>query len=193
MKRLGAVPLPNQNAAFVVWAPKARTAEICLGELDAGKVQRREPLHPDGRGYFSATLSGVEPGAQYRFRIDGELERPDPASRLQSEGVHGASRVVDLAFDWHDQAWRGVPLSKYVIYELHVGTFSRAGTFAGIVPELERLKKLGVTAIELMPVAQFPGERNWGYDGVYPFAVQSSYGGPKGLQRLVTRRRGAAP
>jgi maltooligosyltrehalose trehalohydrolase len=185
MKRLGATPLPNQCAAFVVWAPKARTVEICLGNLDGGKAPRREPLHADGRGYFSATLSGVEPGAQYRFRIDGELERPDPASRLQSEGVHGASRVIDLAFDWRDQAWHGVPLSKYVIYELHVGTFSRAGTFAGVVPELERLKKLGVTAIELMPVAQFPGERNWGYDGVYPFAVQSSYGGPKGLQRLI--------
>jgi maltooligosyltrehalose trehalohydrolase len=185
MNRLGATPLPNQSAAFVVWAPTARTAEVCLGTLDAGKVQRREPLHADGRGYFSATLSGVEPGAQYRFRIDGERERPDPASRLQSEGVHGASRVVDLGFDWHDQAWRGVPLSKYVIYELHVGTFSRAGTFAGVASELERLKQLGVTAIELMPVAQFPGGRNWGYDGVYPFAVQSSYGGPKGLQRLV--------
>lgn len=182
MKRLGATPLPNQSAAFVVWAPKARTAEVCLG---AGKLQRLERLQADGHGYFAATLTGVEPGAQYRFRLDGELERPDPASRLQSEGVHGPSRLVDLAFDWHDQAWRGVPLSKYVIYELHVGTFSRAGTFAGIAPELERLKKLGVTAIELMPVAQFPGQRNWGYDGVYPFAVQSSYGGPKGLQRLV--------
>jgi maltooligosyltrehalose trehalohydrolase len=185
MKRLGAIPLPNHNATFRVWAPTARAAELCLGNLEAGKVERIEPLQAEGDGYFSATLGGIEPGAQYRFRVDGALERPDPATRLQSDGVHGPSRIVDLAFDWHDEAWRGVPLSKYVIYELHVGTFSRAGTFAGIVPELARLKALGVTAIELMPVAQFPGDRNWGYDGVYPFAVQSSYGGPKGLQRLV--------
>jgi maltooligosyltrehalose trehalohydrolase len=119
------------------------------------------------------------------FRLDGEVERPDPAAKLQSNGVHGPSRVVDLAFDWQDVAWRGVPLHSHVIYELHVGTFSRAGTFAAVVPELGRLKKLGVTAIELMPVAQFPGGRNWGYDGVYPFAAQDTYGGPKGLQRLV--------
>jgi maltooligosyltrehalose trehalohydrolase len=185
MNRLGAIPLTNQNASFRVWAPKAKTVEIWIGDLGAGKAQRLEPLHAEGGGYFSATLSSIEPGVQYRFRIDGELDRPDPASRLQSDGVHGPSRLIDLAFDWHDAGWRGVPLSKYVIYELHVGTFSRAGTFAGVAAELERLKKLGVTAIELMPVAQFPGERNWGYDGVYPFAVQSSYGGPKGLQRLV--------
>jgi len=185
MKRLGAIPIDKQSANFRVWAPKAKTVELLLGDLDAGKAERREPLQAEGDGYFAATLSGVEPGAQYRFRIDGTLDRPDPASRLQNDGVHEPSRVIDLGFDWHDQAWRGVPLSKYVLYELHVGTFSRAGTFAGILPELERLKRLGVTAIEIMPVAQFPGDRNWGYDGVYPFAVQSSYGGPKGLQRLV--------
>ncbi len=142
-------------------------------------------MKSDGRGYFSTTLKDVEAGASYLYCLDGAIDRPDPASRLQSDGVHGPSRVVDSEFEWHDTGWRGVPLSKYVIYELHVGTFTRAGTFAGIVPELERLKKLGVTAVELMPVAQFPGTRNWGYDGVYPYAVQDSYGGPRGLKRLV--------
>jgi len=142
-------------------------------------------MRPEGDGYHAAILKNIEPGAPYMFRLDGELDRPDPAARLQGDGVHAPSRVVDLGYDWQDVGWRGVPRHAYVIYELHVGTFSRAGTFAGIVPELRRLKELGVTAIELMPVAQFPGTRNWGYDGVYPFAAQASYGGPKGLQRLV--------
>jgi maltooligosyltrehalose trehalohydrolase len=178
--RLGATVLSTRSCSFRVWAPCARRIEV---RIDDGA--RLEPMTPEGLGYFAATLSNVEVGARYRFRLDGERERPDPASRLQSDGVHGPSRVIDLAHDWQDVAWRGVPLRDYVIYELHVGTFSRAGTFAGIAAQLRRLKSLGVTAIEIMPVAQFPGTRNWGYDGVYPFAVQDSYGGPKGLQRLV--------
>jgi maltooligosyltrehalose trehalohydrolase len=177
--RLGSTLHPDRTCSFNVWAPAARRVEL---RLDGGRL---EPMKSEGRGYFSTSLSNIEAGASYTFCLDGALERPDPASRLQSDGVHGPSRVVDSEFDWHDSAWRGVPLGKYVVYELHVGTFSRAGTFAGIIPELQRLKKLGVTAIELMPVAQFPGTRNWGYDGVYPFAVQDSYGGPKGLKRLV--------
>jgi maltooligosyltrehalose trehalohydrolase len=178
--RLGATPLSDGSCSFRVWAPRARRVEVKLG--DEGRL---ETLTPESGGYHSAFLKHVEPGTPYMFRLDGEVERPDPAARLQSDGVHGPSRVVDLGHDWQDVGWRGVPLPAYVIYELHVGAFSRAGTFAGIVPELRRLKELGVTAIELMPVAQFPGRRNWGYDGVYPFAVQDSYGGPKGLQRLV--------
>jgi maltooligosyltrehalose trehalohydrolase len=177
---LGATPLSDGSCSFRVWAPRARRVEVKLG--DRGRI---ETLAPAGHGYHAALLKHVEPGTPYTFRLDGELERPDPSARLQSDGVHGPSRVVDLGHDWQDAGWRGVPLQAYVIYELHVGAFSRAGTFAGIVPELRRLKELGVTAIELMPVAQFPGRRNWGYDGVYPFAVQDSYGGPKGLQQLV--------
>ena len=178
--RLGATPLPDRRCTFRVWAPRARRVEI---ELDAGA--RVESLAPERGGYHAVTLAGVEPGQAYMFRIDGGPPRPDPASRLQSDGVHGPSRVVDLAFDFRDAGFRSVPLAKYVIYELHVGTFSRAGTFAAVAGELSRLKDLGVTAIEIMPVAQFPGARNWGYDGVYPYAVQDSYGGPRGLQRLV--------
>jgi maltooligosyltrehalose trehalohydrolase len=177
---LGATPLSDGSCSFRVWAPRARRVEVKLGD-----GQRLETLQPEGDGYHASVLNLVEPGTPYMFRLDGELERPDPAARLQRDGVHGPSRVVDLGHDWQDVGWRGVPLHAYVIYEVHVGTFSRAGTFAGVVPELRRLKELGVTAIELMPVAQFPGARNWGYDGVYPFAAQDSYGGPKGLQRLV--------
>jgi maltooligosyltrehalose trehalohydrolase len=180
MTRLGAIVRPHQGCSFQIWAPEARRVDVRL--VDSGRL---EPMHPEGEGYFAVTLDQVESGARYCFCLEGDRERPDPASRRQSDGVHGPSRVVDLAFDWQDHAWRGVPLRDYVIYELHVGTFSRAGTFAGIVPELDRLKRLGVTAIEIMPVAQFPGARNWGYDGVYPYAVQDTYGGPKGLQRFV--------
>jgi len=172
--------LPDRRCAFRVWAPQARRVDVML--VDSGRI---EPLSTTGDGYFGATLSHVEPGSAYVYRLDGERERPDPASREQRKGVHGPSSVCDLAYDWRDSSWRGVPLRDYVIYELHVGTFSRAGTFDGVIPELERLRGLGITALELMPVAQFPGTRNWGYDGVYPFAVQDSYGGARGLQRLV--------
>jgi maltooligosyltrehalose trehalohydrolase len=180
MNRLGATLLPNRRCEFRVWAPFAKRVDVCL---DAGK--RIETLRQDGDGYYIAEVPDVEPGAEYELRLDSGPPRPDPASRLQLDGVHGPSRVLDLAFDWKDTGWRGVALRNYVMYELHVGTFSRAGTFRGVAAELRRLKELGVTAIEIMPVAQFPGARNWGYDGVYPFAVQDSYGGPKELQRLV--------
>jgi maltooligosyltrehalose trehalohydrolase len=179
-ERLGASPLPNQSCAFQVWAPNATRVEVKVGSSG-----RFEPLHAIGGGYYRGHIGQVEIGSPYLFRLNGVLERPDPASRQQSGGVHGPSRVCDLAYDWQDAAWRGVPLRRYVIYELHVGTFSRLGTFDGVIAQIDRLRELGVTAIELMPVAQFPGSRNWGYDGVYPFAVQQSYGGPRALQRLV--------
>ena len=138
-----------------------------------------------GCGYFHAVAEGISAGALYRYRLDGEKERPDPASRYQPQGVHGPSQIVDSRFNWSDSEWRGIPLEKYVLYELHVGTFTPEGNFEAIVPRLATLKDLGVTAIELMPVAQFPGDRNWGYDGAYPYAVQAPYGGPLGLKRLV--------
>ena len=137
----------------------------------------------------------MEPGTLYRLLLDGEREFADPASRHQPQGVDGPSAVVDVGSLAMDAAgWSGRPLSQYVIYELHVGTFSSESTFDGVVPYLDDLRELGVTAVELMPVAQFPGRRNWGYDGVFPFAVQNSYGGPEGLACLVAEchRRGLA-
>jgi len=147
---------------------------------------RRVALRGAERGYHSAEIEGVAPGTRYRFVLGGDGSLPDPASRFQPEGPHGPSEVVDpRSFEWHDEGWSGLPLAELVIYEIHVGTFSSEGTFDGIVPHLDDLRELGVTAVELMPVAQFPGERNWGYDGVDLFAVQDSYGGPDGLKRLV--------
>jgi maltooligosyltrehalose trehalohydrolase len=148
-------------------------------------ADRVVPLQRLERGYFYVEAEGVGPGALYRYRLDGERERPDPVSRFQPQGVHGPSQVIDDRFDWGDANWRGLPLRDYVLYELHTGTFTSEGTFDAIVPRIQDLKALGVTAIEIMPVAQFPGSRNWGYDGVYPYAVQDSYGGSAGLKRLV--------
>jgi maltooligosyltrehalose trehalohydrolase len=142
-------------------------------------------MHSVGGGYYHAVVEGISAGALYRYRLDNEKERPDPASRYQPQGVHGPSQVVDHRFGWSDSDWRGLPLEKYVFYELHTGTFTPQGDFEAIVPRLPALKDLGVTAIELMPVAQFPGNRNWGYDGVYPYAVQASYGGPGALKAFV--------
>ncbi|MBI4497438.1 MAG: malto-oligosyltrehalose trehalohydrolase [Chloroflexi bacterium] len=187
---LGAGYLGEGRCRFRVWAPSARQVEVRL----VSPQERLVPLERRERGYFAATVEGVAPGTQYLYRLDGERERPDPASRFQPQGVHRPSAVVDPAFPWEDGAWCGLPLSQYVLYELHVGAFTPEGTFDAIIPHLDDLKDLGITAIELMPVAQFPGGRNWGYDGVHPYAVQDSYGGPEGLKRLVTacHQRGLA-
>ena len=176
---LGAIHREDHRCRFRVWAPDARRVEalLCGG--------RRVPLEPRGDGYFEAAVEGVEPGTRYLYSLDGGEGRPDPASRFQPDGVHGPSMVVDRRFGWQDQGWRGIPLGQYIFYELHVGTFTPEGTFEAVIPHLDRLVSLGITAVELMPVAQFPGRRNWGYDGVLPYAVQNSYGGPEGLKRLV--------
>ncbi len=179
---LGATYLGDGRCAFNVWAPRAESVAVHL-------VASREqivPLVRRERGYHSGVAAGVEPGSLYLYRLDGRDGRPDPASRAQPHGVHGPSQVVDaLTFAWSDHRWFGPDRQALVLYELHVGTFTETGTFEAVIPHLEELRELGVTAIELMPVAQFPGDRNWGYDGVYPFAVQNSYGGPEGLRRLV--------
>jgi maltooligosyltrehalose trehalohydrolase len=178
---VGAWYLGEGRCRFRVWAPVAQSVEVHLLAPREGLV----PMARRARGYYEAVVEGVEPGALYRYRLDGVLERPDPASHCQPEDVHGPSQVVAAHFDWDDGAWCGLPLQEYILYELHVGTFTAEGTFAAIIPHLSELKTLGITAIELMPIAQFPGRRNWGYDGVYPYAVQHSYGGPEGLKRLV--------
>ena len=177
--RLGATPKNNQTE-FVIWAPLCERVDIEIVQPRAETIA----LAAAGNGYFTGT-AGVGAGARYVVRPDSGDGRPDPASRHQPEGPHGPSEVVDPRFDWQDGDWKGLPLRHYIIYELHIGTFTEAGTFDGAIERLDYLRELGVTAIEIMPVAQFPGERNWGYDGVQPFAVQNSYGGPDGLKRLV--------
>jgi maltooligosyltrehalose trehalohydrolase len=187
---LGANYLRNGRGQFVVWAPFAQKLELLI----LSPRERVVPLERDDQGYHQASIEGIEPGSRYLYRLDGKKERPDPASRFQPDGVHGPSEVVDLNFPWGDKDWTGLPFQDYIIYELHIGTFTHEGTFDAIIPHLDYLIELGITAIELMPVAQFPGNRNWGYDGVYPFAVQESYGGPAGLKRLVNacHRKGLA-
>jgi maltooligosyltrehalose trehalohydrolase len=178
---VGAWSQGEGRCRFRVWAPVAQSVEVHL----LTPQQRFVPMARHTRGYYQAVVEGVEPGALYRYRLDGTRERPDPASVCQPQDVHGPSQVIDPSFDWDDGFWCGIPLREYILYELHVGTFTPEGTFAATIPHLPVLKALGVTAIELMPIAQFPGSRNWGYDGVFPFAVQHSYGGPNGLKRLV--------
>jgi maltooligosyltrehalose trehalohydrolase len=188
-RRLGATPHADGSCTFEVWAPHAervRVRIIDVSDPEHAHVYTRT-LEPLERGYHSARLPGVPAGTQYAFRLDDDdAWLPDPASASQPQGVHEFSEVVDHdAFAWSDDAWHGVPLRDYVIYELHVGTFTPEGTFDAVIPRLEQLAADGITAIELLPVAQFPGGRNWGYDGVDLFATQSTYGGPEGLRRLV--------
>jgi maltooligosyltrehalose trehalohydrolase len=178
---LGAIYLGDGHCRFRVWAPRVRQVEVHL--LDP--ADRVVSLTPTTTGYHEATLVDVLPGARYFFRLDGTRERPDPVSRHQTEGVHGPSTVVDPTFPWTDDAWHGVPFADLVLYELHVGTYTPEGTFDAIIPHLDHLRDLGINALELMPLAQTPGVRNWGYDGVQLFAPRHDHGGPAGLRRLV--------
>lgn len=178
---IGSWYLGNHQCDFTLWAPLNQTVELHLLAPDDKLI----PLKRDAQGYWRGTAE-VEPGTLYWYRLDGELDRPDPASHSQPEGVHGPSQVIDQqSFAWTDASWSGIPLEQMIIYELHVGTFTPEGTFEAIIERLPDLQALGVNTIELMPVAQFPGDRNWGYDGVFPYAVQNSYGGVEGLKRLV--------
>ena len=184
--QVGAVPMGTAETQFTVWAPRAPSVHVLL--LASGE---RVGLHASRDGYHTG-VAPCGPGALYRYVVDG-VALADPASRSQPDGVHGPSEVVDLAAPgWDDDGYRPVPLHDAVLYELHIGTFTAGGTFASAVAELDDLVQLGVTTVEIMPVAQFPGSRNWGYDGVFPFAVQHSYGGPAGLRSFVEEchRRG---
>jgi maltooligosyltrehalose trehalohydrolase len=179
---LGATPEPG-GVRFRIWAPERRQTEVCV------ETPGREAVHPlwrDADGFHGGLVAGLGPGDLYRYRLDGEGPFPDPASRFQPLGVHGPSEVVEpAAFAWSDAGWRGVPPEALVVYELHVGTFTPEGTFAGVAGRLPHLRDLGVTAVELMPLADFPGGRNWGYDGASLFAPARSYGRPDDLRRLV--------
>jgi maltooligosyltrehalose trehalohydrolase len=174
---LGARPSDPSSTAFTVWAPHADTVEVRGGDVSVVLSRGTDGYH---RG--SAPWG---PGALYHYALDGGPALPDPVSRAQPEGVHGPSQVVDLSFPWNDGGFHPGPLQEWILYELHIGTFTEEGTFAAAAAALDHLVELGVTAVEIMPVAQFPGRRNWGYDGVFPFAVQNSYGGPRGLQEFV--------
>ena len=164
---------------FRVWAPAATQVELDL----AGRLL---PMQLGGSGWWSVVDPTAGPGTEYGFRLDGDGPFPDPRSAFQPDGVHGLSRVIDQgAFPWTDGAWRGAHLPSLVIYELHIGTFTEDGTFDAAVQRLDHLVELGVNAVEVMPVAEFPGERNWGYDGVDLFAPHGAYGGPDGMKRFV--------
>ncbi len=176
---LGATLIAD-GCEFRVWAPSAPRVNLRLLGKDCDL-----PMHREADGYF-VQHAAANPGDKYFYIVDDNKPVPDPVSRLLPEGVHGPTEIVDpTRFAWTDEAWHGLPLQGYVIYELHNGTFTRQGTLDAAIEKLPYLKKLGVSAIELMPVAAFPGARNWGYDGVSPYAVQASYGGPDALKRLV--------
>lgn len=180
--RIGADYRGNGKCEFTVWAPLLKNMEVKL----VSPIERIIPMERGSDGCWKTLAEEVFPGTRYFYKLDNRVDRPDPASRFQPDGVHGPSQIIDPnEFQWNDNHWKGISLNDLIIYELHVGTFTREGTFEAIIPHLDYLKELGITAIELMPVAQFPGNRNWGYDGVYPFAPQNSYGGPQGLKTLI--------
>jgi maltooligosyltrehalose trehalohydrolase len=167
---------------FRVWAPASRSVDVVVYGPDAERVH---PLAAEADGWFSATVPGVGAGARYRYRLDEKDAFPDPASRSQPDCVHDPSAVVDPSFAWTDEGWRGVSADELVIYELHVGTATAEGTFDALIGRLDEIAALGATAVEPMPVAEFPGARNWGYDGVYLYAPESSYGGADAFRRFV--------
>jgi maltooligosyltrehalose trehalohydrolase len=188
---IGATVLKEGGTQFRVWAPKAETVSLMIltGNIGDFAMEKEE------KGYFSLTLPHVGDGDHYMYRLNGMLALPDPVSRYQPFGVSAPSQVVDPSlFSWQDQGWNGIPLAQYRIYEFHVGTFTREGTFEAATQFLDYLLDLGITAVEIMPVSQCPGSRNWGYDGVHHFAPQNTYGGPGGMKRFIDacHRKGLA-
>ena len=167
---------------FTVWAPEKQQMKLHV----VAPFDTEFHMQKNEEGYFSVEVETKEKELRYFFKPENENDFPDPASQFQPEGVHKASQTIDHStFKWNDSNWKNIPLSQMIIYELHVGTFTAEGTFEAIIPRLDELKDVGINALEIMPVAQFPGNRNWGYDGAYPYAVQNSYGGPNALKNLV--------
>ncbi|HSI89620.1 MAG TPA: alpha-amylase family glycosyl hydrolase, partial [Adhaeribacter sp.] len=182
MSRPGAQLSDNGRCLFRVWAPEKKAVTLHLVKPEV----RQLPMKQDADGYFTVEAANILPGTSYFFRPGTRQNLPDPASHFQPEGVHGPSEIVDhKRYAWTDKNWRGLPFKDLILYELHVGTFTPEGTFEAIIPRLPELAETGINALELMPVSPFPGSRNWGYDGVFPYAVQESYGGPDGLKALV--------
>jgi maltooligosyltrehalose trehalohydrolase len=179
---VGATPLCSGGWQFRVWAPEIPQVALHL----KSPAECLLPMHNDAEGFHTVEVAAIPADATYLYQLDGNEEWPDPASRWQPQGVHAPSQIVDThLFHWNASTWKPLDLQTSVLYELHVGTYTPEGTFDNVISHLDELAELGVTTIEIMPVAQFPGARNWGYDGVYIFAPQNSYGGPLGLQRLV--------
>src|SRR5262245_61017606 len=177
----GAEVLPEAGVRFGLWAPAASRVELWIEDEKTTLDMARDP-----DGWAHVVTDRLRPGRAYRYRIDGGLRVPDPASRFQLADVHGPSEIVDpRTFEWTDDGWTGRPWPEMVIYEVHVGTFTPSGTFEGVRKRLDHLVDLGITAVELMPVAEFPGRANWGYDGVLPFAPDSRYGRPEDLKAFV--------
>jgi malto-oligosyltrehalose trehalohydrolase len=171
--------LSPSGATFQLWAPAARSVEAIV-------EQAAHPMARSDGGWFAANVRGVATGSRYRFRIDGELDVPDPASLFQPEDVAGPSQLVDHdAFTWRATDWRGRPWQETVLLECHVGTFSEQGTYRGLIDKLDHVAATGFTAIELMPIGDFPGQRNWGYDGVLWYAPDHTYGSPEELKQFI--------
>ena len=185
MRRVHSMPfgaeITSDGVRFALWAPTARDVRLVLDGAEF-------PLDADKDGWYRLVSQEARAGSRYGYRIDGDLVVPDPASRFQPDDVHGLSLVVDpRSYTWSDTSWTGRPWEEAVLYEVHVGTASPEGTYAGLSDRLEFLRDLGITAIELMPIGEFPGRRNWGYDGVLPYAPDAAYGSPDDLKRLVER------
>ena len=189
IQHIGALVTGPSQVTFRAWAPWVKTLAVEILDNHSEII----PMQPQPFGYWETTVSNIGVGTRYHYVLHEKLTRPDPASRFQPEGVHGPSEIIDpSSFVWTDQQWKGLPLQDYIIYELHPGTFTNEGTFDSIIPSLPYLRDdIGITAVELMPIAQFPGARNWGYDGTYLFAPQNTYGGPQALHRLIDACHGA--
>lgn len=180
MEKLVGAFYQTNSCNFSVWAPHREQVNVIINEA------RKVKLNKDEKGCWEANVPDIKVGDLYFFELDEETKRPDPASLSQPKGVHGPSEIVDRQYaNWSDDDWQGLPMKDMIIYELHVGTFTDDGTFEGIIGKLDYLLSLGINTLEIMPVSQFPGSRNWGYDGVFPFATQDSYGGMDGFKKLV--------
>ncbi len=182
-QRLGAIPLTANRTHFRVWAANCKTVAV---EIPREGETQSHPLTQEEEGYFAGTIAGAKPSDCYAYRLDGGLSRPDPVARFQPQGVHGASQIIDPdSFPWSDQHWRGIPKQDLVIYEMHLGAYTSEGTYLSAIKGLPKLKELGITAVEILPVAQTPGQWNWGYDGVNLFAPRNSYGRPEDFKAFV--------
>jgi len=191
LQNIGVQSSATNKWTFYLWAPLLDRVELNIVFPEKKII----PMEKGENGYWKIGVDNIPWDTRYFFRLEKGSDRPDPVSHWQPEGVHGPSQMVDHSrFQWNDSSWQGIDLHEMIMYELHVGTFTQEGTFDAVVKRLDDLQDLGINALSIMPVAQFPGERNWGYDTAYPFAVQHSYGGPDGLKTLVNacHKRGMA-